>query len=52
VKNYTTKKHCDYPWDRRTITDETVDFSIPDTVFIDRENKTALVRDNNSSVDS
>ena len=32
-------------WDRSILTDETVDFSRPDTVFIDSENKTALVID-------
>ena len=32
-------------WDRPIVTDETVGFSRPDTVFIDRENKTALVID-------
>jgi hypothetical protein len=32
-------------WDRPIVTDETVDFSSPDTMFIDRENTTALVID-------
>ena len=32
-------------WDRPIVTDETVDFSRPNTVFIDRENTTALVID-------
>ena len=32
-------------WDRPIVTDETIDFSRTDTVFNDRENTTALVRD-------
>jgi hypothetical protein len=32
-------------WDSSIITDRMVDFNRPDTVLIDRENKTALVID-------
>ena len=32
-------------WDRPIVTDETIDFSRPGTVFIDRGNTAALVTD-------
>jgi hypothetical protein len=32
-------------WDRSVITDQTIDFNRPDIMFIDRENKIALVID-------
>ena len=38
-------------WDRFIFTDRMADFNIPDTVLIDRLNKTAFVLDNSSSLD-